>query len=521
MLTVRELLSDLDVEVLAGESAMDAPVRWVHISELDDPTQWLSGGELLLTTGLPLGDAAAQRAYVKRLADHGLAGLGFGLGFAHDEVPPALVEAAVARDFPLFSVPYELPFIALTEQAFTRLVNEQYSLLRRSIAAQERLQRVVLAERGLDGIVGALAGILGGAAVVLDGRGLPLAQRSFRRPLEEDVVAALGAEARDRTRRGDAQPFVPAAADLAPRAMALPVAAEGRRAPQAWLVAVKDAGGFGEVDRLVLHQAATVVALELLRRRVADTTERRLAGDVLAALVAGDLQGPDLVRRLEPFGLDEHVCALVYAPMDDRRRPVEDALATALRDEAVPALVAVDEVRTCALVPGMPDEELFELGERVRARVSTEAGAPLMGGAGRTVAAPEARRALHEARCALEARALGAVNGGALATFRDLGSFQLLLSLQDHEALGLFCDSLLGPIEEGEGQYGGELMRSLEAFIECNGQWERAAQRLFCHRHTLRYRIRRIEELTGRDLGNARDRIEFWLALRGKEIATR
>ena len=58
-------------------------------------------------------------------------------------------------------------------------------------------------------------------------------------------------------------------------------------------------------------------------------------------------------------------------------------------------------------------------------------------------------------------------------------------------------------------------MRSLEAFIEENGQWERAAQRLYCHRHTLRYRIRRVEELTGRDLHSARDRIEFWLALRG------
>ena len=61
-------------------------------------------------------------------------------------------------------------------------------------------------------------------------------------------------------------------------------------------------------------------------------------------------------------------------------------------------------------------------------------------------------------------------------------------------------------------------MRSLEAFIECNGQWEAAARRLYCHRHTLRYRIRKIEELTGRDLASARDRIEFWLALRGREI---
>jgi purine catabolism regulator len=108
-----------------------------------------------------------------------------------------------------------------------------------------------------------------------------------------------------------------------------------------------------------------------------------------------------------------------------------------------------------------------------------------------------------------------------VATYRDLGSFQLLLSLQDSDALALFCESLLGPIENGEGHYGGELMRSLEAFIECNGQWEAAARRLYCHRHTLRYRIRKVEELTGRDLASARDRIEFWLALRGREIVTR
>ncbi len=105
-----------------------------------------------------------------------------------------------------------------------------------------------------------------------------------------------------------------------------------------------------------------------------------------------------------------------------------------------------------------------------------------------------------------------------MATYRDLGSFHLLLSLQDSQALRLFCESLLAPIEEGEGHYGGELLKSLEAFIECNGQWETAAKQLFCHRHTLRYRIRRIEELTGRDLSSARDRIEFWLALRGREL---
>ncbi|HEX2103359.1 MAG TPA: PucR family transcriptional regulator [Solirubrobacteraceae bacterium] len=535
MLTVREVLGDLDVEVLAGEANLDAPVRWVHISELRDPTPWLSGGELLLTTGLALDTPERQRDFIATLADHGLAGVGLGTGFTHETVPDAMVEAAAERAFPLFEVPYELPFIALTEQAFTRLVNEQYALLQRSIAAQERLQRIVLSERGLEAIVGALATLVGGAALVFDGRGELQAMRTFRRELDGDVIGALAGELRDRARRGDGKSFVPGHPDLAPRGLALPVgagdASDRGAVPPAWLVAVKDSGGLAEIDRLILHQAVTVVALELLRRRVADSTERRLAGDVLSAVIDGDLEGAELGRRLEPFGLGGRVSALVLAPADrDTPQACEAALADALRAEAVSGLVAANGRFACALLPGFLDDELFELGERVVVRAAEALAARPAAGAGRAVPVARAREAYHEARCALEARELGptASNGtngaardesaGPLATYRDLGSFQLLLSLQDSDALRLFCDSLLGPIEHGEGHYGGELMRSLEAFIECNGQWESAARRLYCHRHTLRYRIRKIEELTGRNLGSARDRIEFWLALRGREI---
>jgi purine catabolism regulator len=540
MLTVRELLRDLEVGVLAGEANLDAPVRWVHISELADPTPWLSGGELLLTTGLAVDTPEAQRAYIARLADHGLAGLGFGTGFAHESVPEALIEAAAERHFPIIEIPYDTPFIAVTEKAFGRLVNEQYALLQRSIAVQERLQRIVLSERGLDAIASALATLIGGTTVVFDGRGEPQAMHTFRRELPDGALAAVGAELRERARRTEARGFVPSHPELAPRALALPVAgAETTGLPQAWLVAVKDSGGLSEFDRVVLHQAVTVVALELLRRHVASSTERRLAGDVLSELVGGTVAGGDLARRLEPFGLGGRVTALVLSPPARTAGKgggvdaCEAALAAALRDEAVSGLVATAGSHVCALLPGFLDEELFELSQRVLDRVVAKLGSAPAAGAGRAVAAGDARRAYHEARCALEAQTLGRPVGAAeangngasagsakptVATYRDLGSFQLLLSLQDSDALRLFCESLLGPIESGEGHYGGELMRSLEAFIECNGQWEAAARRLYCHRHTLRYRIRKIEELTGRDLASARDRIEFWLALRGREL---
>src|SRR4051795_7168586 len=104
MLTVRGLAGEMGLELLAGEGGADAPVRWVHISELLDPTPWLSGGELLLTTGLQLEHPEQQRDYVTRLAGHDLAGLGFGTGFSHDTVPAALAETAEELGFPLFEV---------------------------------------------------------------------------------------------------------------------------------------------------------------------------------------------------------------------------------------------------------------------------------------------------------------------------------------------------------------------------------------------------------------------------------
>ena len=428
MLPLRELLRELELEIIAGEAGLDRAVRWVHSSELADPTPWLSGGELLLTTGLQLGDDAQQRAYVSRLAEHGLSGLGFGVGFSHERAPEALRAAAAAHGFPLFEVPYELPFIAITEKAFSRLVNEQYAVLRRALSAHERLERIVLSERGLDGVAGELASLIGGPALIFDGRGELLARRGA---LPEGAIASLSSELRERALAGGRRGFVPG---LATGALALPVAraqsAAGRGEappPEAWLIAAKDDGPLNELDRLTLHQAVTIVALELLRRRVVDDTERRLAGDVMSALVSGDLSGPELARRLEPFGLRERAGALVLAPSRAARGTAEEALVTAVREEAGGGLVAPSGRFLCALLPAAAgDDEHFALAGRLHARVSRLAGEPLPAGAGRTVAPADLRRGFHEARCALEARALSLNGSGGAQRARDLSRSRLL-----------------------------------------------------------------------------------------------
>jgi len=514
VLTVQSLVDDLKLPLLGGEENAGSPLRWVHSTELLDPTPWLSGGELLLTTGLQLQTPAKQRQFIRRLSAHHLAGLGFGTGFEHSQVPSTLLTEARKLEFPIFEVPYEMPFIAITEKAFGRLVNEQYEMLQRGISFHKRLEQLVLEERGLEEVARALAATTGGAIAVLDHNGEAMAICEFRRKLDKAVLRAIGDEILERRKAGKPAMFAPEHQAVSGRALALPVGAGGRAGSQAWLVAVRDSGALADFERLILQQAVTVVALELMRRRVVRDTERRLAGDVLEEALSGNTHEDELAGRLRPFGVGEQSAVLLFELPDPRS--AESTLQRMMSETGVGALVAAHGELLCAVID-TTNWEPVALAEHAQELLSERHG-EVRAAASRRASVEALRRSFHEARCALEVSALRNGDTPMVASYRDLGAFQFLLSVQDDEALRMYCDSVLGAIENGEGKYGGELLRSLEAFLEHNGQWEGAARELYCHRHTLRYRIRRVEELTGRDLSSARDRIEFWLALRAREL---
>jgi PucR family transcriptional regulator, purine catabolism regulatory protein len=373
-LTVASLIAELGLTLVSGEESAQAHVRWVHSTELTDPTPWLKGGELLLTMGIQLDGPKAQRELIERLADHEIAGLGLGTGFTHKRLPAALVTAARKREFPLFEVPYELPFIAITERAFAQLLDERYEML-----------------------------------------------------------------------------------------------------------------------------------------------QRNMVGDVLAEALTGHLYPEELQARLRPFGIGEQAAVLAFRLGDpSAAAPLLERL---LEREQRASLVAIRGGLLCAVLDG-GELEPIALARKLRSELAVRFGETAVAAAASRVAPTHSLRlSFHEARCALEAVRLQNGDGPEVASYEDLGAFQLLLSLQDDDALISYCRGVLGPVEQGEGDYGDELLRSLDVFIEHNGHWEKAASALYCHRHTLRYRIRRIEQLTGRDFSHARDRIEFWLALRGRELA--
>jgi PucR family transcriptional regulator, purine catabolism regulatory protein len=474
MLTVGDIaaLPELSLEVAAGADGLANQVRWLHVSELGDPTPWLEGGELLMTTGLGIGETApSQREYVRRLSRHGLAGLAFGAGFGFAQTPPALAAEADALGFPVLTVPYEVPFIALTKAVSTHLANEELERVTRALEVHERLAQTVLEGGGLYTLLAVLGDSVGCSLALVDQAGRVVVERH----------AAGGPRSLD-------------------GGLELPVVAGGDIAT---LRAAKANGGFTEADRLVLHHGQTAVALELSRRRAVSAAELRLAGDLLEDLEHDRLDDRELARRMAAFGLEpgrRYAAVLAVGATDDSPEATRRAVAVELDARGTHYVSAARRDRAAFLVAAEEEADVLAVAEAV-----TQSAPGARVGVGRPSSGRALGRSLLEARAALDA------GPGPVASYRDLGSLELLLGLPS-ASLEAYVDRVLGPTAESAW-----LVDSLTALLDAGCRWSDAAARLGVHRHTLRYRMDRLRQETGRHPDDPAQRMELWLAVKARQ----
>jgi PucR family transcriptional regulator, purine catabolism regulatory protein len=287
-------------------------------------------------------------------------------------------------------------------------------------------------------------------------------------------------------------------------ALELPVNAHGETAT---LKAVRAERGFGEYDRLVLHHGQTALAFELSRRRAVSAAELRLAGDLLDDLESSRLDDREVGRRIAAFGLEPErtYAALLAVPQNGHvsgeqlRRNVAEELDRC----SVNYLSTARPERAAFLVGAASEDEVHAL-----ARTIVDAEGQARVGIGRPSRGRALGRSLLEARAALDAVS------SPVASYHDLGSLELLLSLPD-AALEAFVDRVLGPTADNDW-----LMSSLTALLDTGCCWSEAAERIGVHRHTLRYRMDRLREQTGRHPDHPEERMELWLAVKSNQALT-
>lgn len=494
--TVGSLLAEpaLGLRIATTSALLDRPLSWVHVSELSDPTPFLDGGELLLTTGLWLVQGGTVDSYVGRLVDVGVAALGFGTGLGHAALPAELVAASEARGLALLEVPRETPFIALSRGVAAALAAEEYAEVARSATAQRELARAAVAPGAHGAVLQRLTRATGGWALLVDPGGVVL----------EAVPRSAAARAErlhpelDQLRR--TRPPASAAVSGPQGTVLLQSLGAGQRT-RAYLVVGSEAD-VPPAQRYLVNAAAVILTLLLEQSEPLETATAQLRAAVVQLLIAGR---PDSAAAvLSPLGhtLPAEPVRVVAVLGEAVYRATDGELAAELARRGGDLLRAEVDEAVVLVVPadGPLSDQLLGLADRVRGV-----------GVGASEAVPWARFAdgLRHARDAAE---VAVRRGGAAVEFAEL-TVGGLGALMDSDAGRAFAEALLTPLLEADRTARGDLVRSLRTWLAHHGQHEPAAAELGVHRHTLRNRVRRAGELLGRDLDSPGVRAELWFAL--------
>jgi purine catabolism regulator len=490
-ITVRQLIAipDLRTWPHAGEAGLDREVAWAHVCELANPTEWLDEGDLLLTTGLGVPEAAAeQEVYIERLADAGLSGIAIGDRMYAPPLTPQMTAVADARALPLLFTAYEVPFSAVARAVAEANRDEEHARVLNTLRLYETVRHAAVSASGAE-LLERLEQIVDCDLHLLDHeRGLPLIPGT-REPAGELVAALRHAS----SERAEPMPAVLRVEVGSGQVMAVAVPASR----PATLVALPR--GDGSPDLAVLRHVAGVAALEIERESAESERQRQLGAELLGGLVDGRITPESGAQRLAELGLDGEP-RVVAACRTDAAREVDRDLHIRLNQRGIPHLLLR---RPPLLVVLLPGTSAAIAGFRDEVDEATPIG--LSGQLGRLSRAADAER---EARWALEA---GSLDDSALVRYGEQApSFFLPRGLSEAERA---VRHVLGTLLDYDRTHEAELVKSLRVFLSYNRSWKKSAAELHVHKQTLVYRMRRVEELTGRRLDDTGDVAELWFAL--------
>ncbi|MFE9111030.1 PucR family transcriptional regulator [Streptomyces collinus] len=523
-------------EVLAGAERLGRTVRWVHAGEVPHIASLLKGGELLLTTGYGLGTRPAeQRAFVRTLAERGIAALVVELGPRFTRLPAALVDTARSAGLPLVQLHREVPFVTVTEEVHTEIVNGHYALLQRAEEVHRRCTQALLSGGGVPQVLGILADFAANPVFLETADGQLL------------YAAGSGPEGADPLQvweglRGQHKDEPPLAGSVL---VDVPGGGPGSGGVRARLILLPVRTPLAPVHRMAAERAAGILAVVLMQARQEEELAARGRGDFLTDLAEGRVTAEDAPAQARVLGFRPGNGPLLPVVMrlgdalsadggGARSGGAESGggwavLARAVSEElsslGVPVLLGVRPVegRVLVLLGLRAESERAAVADRVAAALRAgvgRAGLPRPGGqppvmvvgaAGPWPAAASGLR--HAAETATAAQGLP---DRPWYDARRLDIDLLLWRLRDHEDLEAFVDRALGPLLEHDRRSRPPLLPTLTTYLAHAGRKAETARELHLNRQTLYNRLARIGELLGTDLDDPQTVLALSLALRAR-----
>lgn len=543
-LTVREALSMevfQEAQVVAGHSGLGRSITWVNILEVLDEIDLLQEGDLLVTTAFGLTESTeGSQTLMARFAARNLAGLAIQTGYYLHEIPEFLIQQANECGLPLILLPKNLAFTDLTKAVLRRIVSRQLELLEFSDRMHRELTQIVLDNQGLDKLALVLAELLHRTIFIFDRE---LRYEASSDPHLEQNIKNLPEAFSNPRQNLISVPFSPLCrlegTKATPALLLHPIRA-GRKTYG--YIAVLEKGDLQEQETIALSQAATVSALVMLKDLAVSEAEARIRGDFLDDLLGGSLLSEEALLRsaaatgfkvnlsyslavisLDGF-LNESTEPTALGPTEFThtlsRKLLTDVNRLLSNREHHPLTKVKGDMVVLLLQP-LPGEApdfyqpvLQSLHSELKKALQ---GLPISIGVSRPSASlrdiprsyAEASKSLHIARVIWKQN--------TLAFYSDLGIYRLLLSAEQEELRTLYEETTL-PLVDMDKNHKTELVRTAEVYLLTPGNLKEAAAALYIHRHTLRYRLQRLESILGLDLNDAEQRLRLQLGLMARHL---
>lgn len=486
-LTVGDLvaMSQLGAQVIAGDHGLGRRVVWAHSCELDDPWNWLSADELLMTTGICIpDDAERQVTMIRELDRAGLAGVAVGDDLKAPPLSPEMLAEADALDFPMLLVTHSTPFAAIGRTVAVAGHSEQVG----RIARLSRLYEVARSDSSDSTLLDRLSAELGFELHVVDVEfGTEVLAREHR--LDGRAIRALC------HRVADTLDYLPARISIEiDGAVTTAFPLSTHRVAMLAIVATADI----DLDAFRLLHAQSLIGIEV--ERATRTRERNEAdgADLLTQIADGSLGSDAALPRLEHAGLTTAERVVLCFDAAHLR-----AARTVVGDSLIPTIGCVIGEEAYLLAA----DDLDTLTDLLTAH------APQVGASAPTKTVQRLPDSIRQARWALQA---ARANGTATAEYSTAAPLFLPRTLSEAQ---FAARAVLGDLIDYDEANQSQLVDTLEQFLTLDRSWAATAEKLLIHRQTLAYRLKKIESITGRSTKSSADIASLWMALVARRIS--
>jgi len=485
-------------EVVAGASQLDRPVRWVHVAEAPDVGVMLSGGEMVLTTGVLLaGDEEKQAEYIQSLHRAEAAAVVLGLGRAFPSPPDVMRRAAERCGLPMVVLHRPFPFAELTEEVQARLIRRKFAAVSLSESVRTALTGLITAGAPLQRLLDEVAQHSACPVVVTNLAHRVLATAG-ERPAVDDVLRDWERISRQ---AGGSEGDGWIRAELGGR---------GERWGQIMLCGYRGDTASG---RLLADRAAEALVLHrMLGGTSAHTWEEQSAQSLLTDLVSGVVAARQLLPRARAAGLPVNRRTFVPLVVRDGEPAQLDRV---LRMLGLPGLVAeLAEEATAVLLSLARDQDAEALTAHFAARLRTESGSTkaVVAAADPRIAWDDVPAGLREAQHVADAVAdsSAVLDLPAVVRLRDVHLRGLIRLLRDDPHVQSFAerelDGLLCSADD-------DLLPVLRTYLATGRNKSRTAQLHHVSRPALYRRLEAIQGRLGVDLDDFEQAASVHIAL--------